>query len=88
MALVNPPEVEPEQPLADRLRAVFRGLLAVAALLLGGADALATAAAGIPPLAWICRQIGRVIADEYRRGYQGATDAELVEDEIDEEAER
>jgi len=35
---------------------------------------------GIPPVTWALRRIRRVIGDEYRRGYHGAVDAEVVED--------
>ncbi|MGI8333518.1 hypothetical protein ACRYCC_26495 [Actinomadura scrupuli] len=60
-------------------RAVARGLLAVLLLVLTGVDALATALVGLPPLAWIGRKLGRELADEYRRGYHGALDAEVIE---------
>ena len=59
-------------------RGVARGLLAVAVLLLTAADALVTALAGVPPMAWAARRIRRVIADEYRRAYYDAVDAEIL----------
>lgn len=60
-------------------RAVARGLIAVLLLVLTGVDALATALVGLPPLAWIGRKLGRELADEYRRGYHDAQDAEVIE---------
>lgn len=61
-------------------RAVRRGVTAVAFLLLGALDALLTARLGIPRLAWLGRKLGREIADEYRRGYHDAVDAEVDEE--------
>lgn len=63
-----------------RARAVRRGVTAVAFLLLGALDALLTARLGIPRLAWLSRKVGREIADEYRRGYHDAVDAEVDEE--------
>jgi hypothetical protein len=45
----------------------LRGLAAVAKLLLTAADALLTALAGIPPLAWLWHQATRIIRDTYRQ---------------------
>lgn len=71
---------------------VRRGLVAVAVLLLTAADALLTAAVGIPPVAWCARRIGAVVREAYRLGRFGEpstcravelhiTDAEIVDDE-------
>lgn len=57
------------------------GLTAVAVYLLGAADALLTARLGVPRLAWVARVVGREIADEYRRGYHDARDAEVINEE-------
>jgi hypothetical protein len=78
MAVVIPPG-EPEPALGERLRAVLRGLCAAAGLLAGAVAALVSARLGITP--GIARRAGRAIADEYRRGYEQATDAEVVDDE-------
>jgi hypothetical protein len=43
-----------------------RGTVAVAALLLSAADHLAAALAGIPPLGYMARRAGGVLADEWR----------------------
>lgn len=49
-----------------RSRRWVRGSAAVAALLLSAADHLATAVVGIPPLAYMARRVGVVLADEWR----------------------
>ena len=56
----------PPRARGTRYRTV-RGLAAVAVLLLTAADALITALAGIPPLAWIWRQLADVIRTTYRQ---------------------
>jgi hypothetical protein len=63
----------------ERARAVLRGLWAVAVLFVTAADALITAALGVPPAAWALRRVRRAASDEYQRGYWHATDAEVVE---------
>jgi hypothetical protein len=63
-----------------RFRSILRGLAAVAALVATAADALVTALIGIPPVTWALRRVSRVIGEEYRRGYHGAIDAEVIED--------
>lgn len=60
--------------------AVMRGLLAVAALFAGAADALVSAWLGLPRLGWLARRIGEATASEYRRGAFGAIDAEIIDD--------
>jgi hypothetical protein len=45
----------------------LRGLAAVAVLLLTAADALITALAGIPPLAWLWHQAADIIRATYRQ---------------------
>lgn len=67
----------------NRLRSILRGLAAVAALAATAADALVTAVIGIPPVTWALRRICRAIGEEYRRGYHGAVDADVVEDTAD-----
>lgn len=69
----------PSRP--GRARATLRGLAAVLTHLLGALDALVTARLGIPPLAWLARRTGHAIADEYRRGYAGAVDAEVIDED-------
>lgn len=64
----------------SRRRSIGRGMAAAAALVVTGVDALVTARLGIPRLAWLGRRIGREIADEYRRGYHDARDAEVIEE--------
>lgn len=59
---------------------VARGLAGLAAFALGAADALITARLGIPRLACLLCRAGRAIADEYRRGKNGAIDAEIIEE--------
>lgn len=71
----------PRPSWRDAVLAVARGLWAVFVLLATAVDALVTAWLGVPPLAWLGRRIGRVIADEYRRGYHNARDAEEVLDD-------
>jgi hypothetical protein len=63
-----------------RFCSILRGLAAVAALLATAVDALITAVIGIPPVTWALRRIRRAIGEEYRRGYHGAVDAEVIED--------
>ncbi len=63
-----------------RFRSILRGLAAVAALVATAADALVTALIGIPPVTWVLRRISRAIGEEYRRGYHGAVDADVVDD--------
>lgn len=73
-------------------RAVGHGLAAVARLLLSALDALITAAVGIPPIAWLARQVGALIRETYRLGRYGepssctdlavvVVDAEVINDE-------
>lgn len=58
----------PRPPRAARTRhGTLRGLAAVAVLLLTAADALITALAGIPPLAWLWHQAADVIRATYRQ---------------------
>lgn len=72
-------------------RTVGRGLAAVARLLLSALDALITAAVGIPPIAWIARQLAGALRDQYRIGRFGepstrtdlavvVVDAEIISD--------
>jgi hypothetical protein len=61
-------------------RAVLRGLAAVAALFAGAADALITAALGVPRVGWLARRAGEAAASEYRRGAWDAVDAEVIDD--------
>lgn len=49
-------------------RAIWRGLVAVAVLLLTAADALITAVVGIPPIACTVRRL----AGAYREAYHGS----------------
>lgn len=70
-----------QRAAAGRLRAIGRGLVAVAALLLTALDALITARLGLPRLAWVGRRVRREIADEYRRGYHDAQDTEVIDEE-------
>jgi hypothetical protein len=57
----------PRPPRASRERyGTLRGLAAVARLLLTAADALITALAGIPPLAWLWHQAADIIRATYR----------------------
>jgi hypothetical protein len=63
----------------EKTQAIARGLRAVAALLASAADALISAAVGLPPLAWLWRRARAELAEEYRRGYWHAVDAEIVE---------
>ena len=63
-----------------RARATARGLAAAVLLVLGAIDALVTARFGLPRLAWMSRRVGRGLADEYRRGYHDACDAEVIEE--------
>ncbi len=60
----------------------WRGLWAVVVLLLTALDALITALLGWAPFTPKLRQIGHVIADEYRAGAHGWTDAEVRTDWI------
>jgi hypothetical protein len=61
-------------------RAIARGLAAVAALFLTAADALVTAALGLPRLAWVARRVATACGDEYRRARWGAVDVtEVIE---------
>jgi hypothetical protein len=60
--------------------AVMRGLLAVAALFAGAADALVSAWLGLPRLGWVARRVGEAAASEYRRGAFNAIDAEIIDD--------
>lgn len=59
--------------------AVLRGLLAVLVLLLTALDALVTAVIGIPPVTLALRKARRAISDEYRRGYDNAVEAEVID---------
>jgi hypothetical protein len=70
----------PTPPFRRRLRDVARGVWFVVVLLATALDALLTALIGVPPLTWFARRIGRALADEYRRGYHDAVDADVVED--------
>lgn len=70
---------------AGPARAVARGLLAVLICLLGAVDALITSHLGIPRLTWLVRTWTREIADEYRRCYHGARDADVVHDQEEDE---
>jgi hypothetical protein len=53
------------------MRARLAGLHAVAVFLLSGLDALVTAAVGLPPVAWIVRQVAAVVREAYRLGRFG-----------------
>lgn len=66
---------------ASRARSVALGLLGVLVLLITAADALVTALLGIPPITPKVRELGRVIADEYRCAAMGAVDADIDEKE-------
>jgi hypothetical protein len=66
-------------PRWPRLRAFLRGVWAVLVLFVTAADALFTALVGIAPLAPKFRQIGLVIAEQYRVGCSGAVDADVIE---------
>jgi hypothetical protein len=58
----------PRPPRTARTRyGRLHGLAAVAKLLLTAADALITALAGIPPLAWLWHQAADVIRATYRQ---------------------
>lgn len=76
------PRPEPGRAPA-RWRGVARGLAAAAVLVITAADALFTAWAGIPPLAWLARRAARVLGEEYRRARHDAIDAEVIEDPAD-----
>jgi hypothetical protein len=52
-------------------RTVGRGLAAVARLLVSAADALITAAVGVPPIGWCVRQLVAAIRETYRLGRFG-----------------
>jgi hypothetical protein len=65
----------------SQARAVRRGVAAVVALVLTAVDALVTARLGLPRLAWMGRRVGRELAEEYRRGYHDARDAEVIDEE-------
>jgi hypothetical protein len=69
----------PRRGLRDVLRGVWFALL----LLAGAADALLTAAIGMPRLGWLAGRIGRALADEYHRGLHDAIDGEVIEDADD-----
>lgn len=68
---------------ASQARAIVRGLLAALALILTAFDALVTARLGLPRLTWAGRIVGRELADEYRRGYHDARDAEVIDEETE-----
>lgn len=70
-------------PRRGSLRDIARGVWFVLVLLATAVDSLLTALIGVPPLAWFARRIGHALADEYRRGYHNAVDAEVVEDPND-----
>jgi hypothetical protein len=62
----------------EAARAVMRGLVAVAVLIITAADALMTAVIGVPPITWTWRRVRTVLSDEYRRGYYDAIEAEVI----------
>jgi hypothetical protein len=61
-------------------RARWRGVRAVAALLLSAADALLAAAVGRPPVAWYGRQVALPIITAYRSGSSAPADLDDVDD--------
>lgn len=71
----------PAQPEGGRLRAVARGLAAVVGLLLDAALTLLCALLSLRRRG-VTGRLVRVVADEFRRGYHGAIDAECVEDDL------
>ncbi|MFB4307024.1 hypothetical protein [Actinomadura sp. GTD37] len=75
---------DPDRAYWSRVRSAFRGLLAVAVLLLTALDEVATALLGLPALTPRLRRWWGAIADEYRAGAMGVFDAEVIEDENEE----
>lgn len=65
------------------LRAILRGLAAVAGLFLSAADELVSALIGIPRMGWLAGRVAEEASDRYRRAAWAAVDAELVDDTPD-----
>jgi hypothetical protein len=64
----------------------LRALVLVLLLVLGAVDALVTAALGVRPLAFWLATWRREIASEARRGYRGAIEAPVLDDDEDDGA--
>lgn len=62
------------------LRAVLRGLTAVAGLFLSAVDELVTAWLGCPRIAATTSRYGHLIADTYRLGYMGAVEGDVIDE--------